>query len=112
MAVARCRAQGIETMRLPEEPRLPAEPARLLQQLTDRMRDIVRQVNGMTEGRQSANHAASAPTSGAYGLGDFVLNSTPTELGSAGSKYIVHGWRCTVAGAPGTWVQCRYLTGN
>ena len=97
-------------MRLIEEPRLPAEPARLLQQLTDRMRDIVRQVNALTEGRQYAVHTAQAsvPTTGAWAVGDFVLNSSPTELGSAGSKYIIHGWRYIGSG----FVQCRYLTGN
>jgi hypothetical protein len=97
-------------MKLIEEPRLPAEPARLLQQLTDRMRDIVRQVNALTEGRQSAVHSAlpSAPTTGEWAVGDFVLNSAPTELGLIGSKYIVHGWRYLDSG----FVECRYLTGN
>lgn len=97
-------------MRLIEEPRLPVEPARLLQQLTDRMRDMVRQVNALSEGKQVANHAAmtSAPSGGTWAVGDFILNSNPVEAGSTGSKYIVHGWRYLATG----WVQCRYLTGN
>jgi len=97
-------------MRLTEESRLPGELPRLLQNLTDRFRDIARQVNGISEGKQSANHAAmsSVPTGGTWAVGDFVLNSNPTEAGSAGSKYIVHGWRYLATG----WVQCRYLTGN
>jgi len=71
-------------------------------------------VNLLSEGRQVATYNATtaAPTTGSHALGDFVLNSAPSELGGGGSKYIIHGWRCTVAGTPGTWVQCRFLTGN
>lgn len=54
----------------------------------------------------------SAPASGTYVQGDFVLNETPSEAGSGGSKYVILGWTCTVAGTPGTWLQCRTLTGN
>jgi hypothetical protein len=77
-------------------------------------RDIETQVNGLSEGLQAASYLATtaAPTTGEHALGDFILNSSPSELGGAGSKYIIHGWRCTVAGTPGTWVQCRFLTGN
>ena len=52
------------------------------------------------------------PTTGDYAQGDFVRNSTPAEAGTAGSKYIVMGWLCTVSGSPGTFVACRALTGN
>lgn len=78
------------------------------------LREHASQVNQMAEGRIAAFYQAStaAPTTGAWARGDFALNSTPTELGTAGSKYIIHGWRCTVSGTPGTWVQCRFLTGN
>lgn len=78
------------------------------------LREHATQVNLMTEGRQAAFYQArtAAPTTDVWAQGDFVLNSAPTELGSAGSKYIIHGWRCVVAGTPGTWVQCRFLTGN
>jgi hypothetical protein len=48
----------------------------------------------------------------AYQVGDFVRNSTPTELGGAGSKYIVWGFICIGAGTPGTWREMRFLTGN
>ncbi len=77
-------------------------------------REVAQQVNSMAEGRQAAFYAAmtAAPTTGTNAKGDFVLNSNPTELGSPGSKYLIHGWRCTVGGTPGTWVQCRFLTGN
>ena len=54
----------------------------------------------------------AAPTTGDWAQGDFVRNSTPSELGSASSKYVILGWICTVSGTPGTWLQCRVLTGN
>lgn len=78
------------------------------------LREHATQVNQMAEGRIAAFHqaATAAPTTGAWSQGDFVLNSAPAELGAASSKYIIHGWRCTVSGTPGTWVQCRFLTGN
>lgn len=100
--------------RINEEPRLPPELPRLIQKLTDILREMSRQVNGLSEGRQSSNYAAqsSVPTTGTWLRGDFVLNSAPAEAGAAGSKYIIHGWRCTASGTPGTWVQCRFLTGN
>lgn len=54
----------------------------------------------------------SAPTSGTWSQGDKCKNTAPSESGSAGSKYVVTGWVCTVSGTPGTWVQMRNLTGN
>jgi len=77
-------------------------------------REIALQVNTLSECRIAGFYTArtEAPTTGASAQGDFTLNSAPAELGTAGAKYIIHGWRCTVAGTPGTWVQCRYLTGN
>lgn len=78
------------------------------------LREHASQVNRLAEGRLAAFYGArtAAPTTEAWAQGDFVLNSTPAELGTAGSKYIIHGWRCVAGGTPGTWVQCRYLTGN
>lgn len=72
------------------------------------------QVNLLTEGRAAAvyNAQPTIPTQGQNAVGDFVLNSAPAELGTAGSKYLIHGWRCTVAGTPGTWLPVRTLTGN
>lgn len=77
-------------------------------------REIARQVNALSEGQQVAFYsaAASVPTAGTWQRGDFVLNNAPTELGTATAKYLIHGWRCTVAGSPGTWLPCRFLTGN
>lgn len=91
--------------------KLPSNPRELTPQL---LRDICAQLNAITEGQCYAFHAAmtAAPTTGTYAVGDFILNSAPAEAGTAGSKYIVHGWRCTVAGTPGTWLACRFLTGN
>lgn len=58
------------------------------------------------------NAATAAPTTGTWQQGDTVRNRTPTELGTAGSKYVVTGWTCIASGTPGTWVQNRTLTGN
>lgn len=54
----------------------------------------------------------AVPSAGTWEQGDIVFNTTPSELGTGGSKYVVLAWTCTVAGTPGTWLQCRALTGN
>lgn len=108
-------------MRLPTDFRLPqgARPEAawldlLRRQLVQAFREVAQQVNGVTEGSITAitNAATAAPTTGTWKQGDFIRNSAPSELGSAGSKYVIHGWQCTVSGTPGTWLQCRFLTGN
>lgn len=73
---------------------------------------IQNQLNALSEGKMVARYNATTtmPTTGVYAVGDFVPNSTPTELGSAGSKYILLGWTCVAA--PLTFVQTRALTGN
>ena len=78
------------------------------------LREHATQVNLLTEGRIAAvtNATTAAPTSGPNQQGDFVRNSAPTELGAASSKYVIFGWQCVASGDPGTWVQCRFLTGN
>jgi hypothetical protein len=77
-------------------------------------RTLADQINGLSEGRQSARYAATiaAPTTGTWARGDTVDNSMPAELGAPLSKYVIDGWRCITAGTPGTWVQRRTLTGN
>lgn len=97
-------------MKLPSNPILPGEMEALIRLL----RDVTRQVNAITEGNNAAFHNAltAAPTTGSWAVGDFVLNSAPAEAGTAGSKYIIHGYRCVTAGTPGTWVECRFPTGN
>ena len=73
-------------------------------------------INRLSEGRiyQKYNAATSFPTGStvSYQVGDEVPNITPTELGAAGSKYMITGWKCIAAGAPGTWREMRVLTGN
>lgn len=59
----------------------------------------------------SPQQAPSLYPQKAFARGSFLGNPTTSELGTAGSKYVVHGWSCTVSGRPGTWVQCRSLTG-
>ena len=84
--------------------------------MAELMRQLEDAVNRLSEGRiyQAYNAAASAPsgTTVAYQVGDQVRNSAPTELGSAGSRYIITGWICVAAGSPGTWREMRTLTGN
>ena len=78
------------------------------------LREHATQVNNLTEGRIACvtNATTAAPTSGPNQQGDFVRNSTPTELGAASSKYVILGWVCVASGTPGTWVEFRGLTGN
>ena len=83
------------------------------------MREIVRiledVINRTYEGRiyqRFTSTAAPTSTTMSWQVGDEVLNSNPTELGSAGSMYIIKSWVCIGAGAPGTWRECRTLTGN
>lgn len=85
-------------MRIDPDPRLQAD--RLVPRLTDLLKAIGQQVNGLSEGRISARHqaATAAPTTGTYAQGDFVTNSAPS-----GAAPVI-GWVCTVGGTPGTWV--------
>ena len=101
-------------MKLDVFPRFPADKAQMERKLTELFRATNVQVNQLTEGTVSAVHSASsaAPTAGKYAQGDFVRNSAPSELGTAGAKYVVTGWICTAAGSPGTFLPCRALTGN
>lgn len=105
--------------RVSQEPRLPIPgttgyDANLYNQLTKLLREYSTQLNMLSEGRIQAvtNSATAAPTAGTYQKGDKVWNSNPSELGGGGSKYVIIGWICTVAGTPGTWLQMRTLTGN
>lgn len=95
-------------MKLNTTPRIPADPI-----LVREIREHAQQVNLMAEGRIAGSYNAvpSAPSAGTYAQGDFVRNSAPSELGSPGSKYVIFGWLCVVGGTPGTFVQCRFLTG-
>lgn len=106
-------------MRLEENPLLPRDPNSSYGQdlnftLSRLFRAIASKVNGLADGRLVVidNARTAAPTTGTWAQGDFVRNSAPSELGSAASKYVIYGFLCTVGGTPGTWVQCRFLTGN
>lgn len=105
-------------MRLDPFPRFPADKAFWERKLTDLFRDIARQVNDLTEGRLSAvtNAASSVPTSGSWSRGDFVRNATPSEAGTAGSKYVITGWLRLTSSSNNVlntdWVATRSLTGN
>ncbi len=104
-------------MKIQDNPYLPAgDQAQLVRQLNQLIKEIGTQLNQLSEGQVVAayNAATAAPTGSAvnYNQGDFIRNLTPTVLGTAGSQYTILGWVCTVAGAPGTWVACRALTGT
>lgn len=103
-------------MKLPFDARLPqTDDVKLLKKrLFELFREIATQVNGLSEGAIAAHYQArtAAPTAGTYKQGDFVKNKTPQELGTAGGKYVVLGWVCIADGTPGTWRECRTLTGG
>jgi len=84
--------------------------------LSELVRQVEDAINRLSEGRiyQHYNAAAAAPsgTTVAYQVGDKVWNTNPVESGTVGSGYIVVGWICIAAGAPGTWREMRVLTGN
>lgn len=97
-------------MKINTTPRL-GTPNAALERL---LRDIANQLNGISEGRIAATYPAytAPPASGAWAQGDFVRNTAASELGVSPNKYILHGWQCVASGTPGTWVECRFLTGN
>jgi hypothetical protein len=97
-------------MRLNTTPRVGTSDPVLQREL----REHATQVNLVSEGRIAGFYTAltAAPTSGSWMQGDSVMNTAPSELGTAGSKYVIEGWTCVVSGTPGTWVQRRFLTGN
>ena len=101
-------------MRVDPAPRFPSDRDQLVRKLTDLFREHGQQLNDLTEGKIAAvtNKGTAAPTTGTYAQGDFVRKAAPAEAGVALTKYVIVGWVCTVSGTPGTWVECRYLTGN
>jgi len=75
------------------------------------------QLNRLSSGSISASTTATTapppPKSVTmYAQGDFIRNSNPTVLGTAGSRYVLIGWVCVAGGTPGTWVESRTLTGT
>lgn len=86
----------------------------LSRKLVDYFRDLTRKVNGLASGSYNAvdNAYTAAPTTGTWATGDFIRNSSPSVLGAASSQYVIYGFLCVAGGEPGTWVQCRFLTGT
>lgn len=107
-------------MRVPQQINLPApaEGVPFLQQMVSKLTSawagMASQVNAASEGliTGATNASTAPPTTGDHQRGDMVRNSAPSELGTAGSKYVITHWICVTAGTPGTWLQCRSLTGN
>lgn len=103
-----------------QKPQLPNADAKdkfssdLVFKLRQILAGVIDQLNNLSEGQVTAvtNAGTAPPTSGTYQKGDRIINSAPSELGSAGSKYVITQWICTAAGTPGTWLPCRSLTGN
>lgn len=90
------------------------ESGPLVPKLTDYFRNLTTKVNGLAAGSGNAidNALTAAPTTGTYAAGDFIHNSSKSELGAVSSKYVIQGWDCLVGGTPGTWRERRTLTGN
>lgn len=80
--------------------------------LTDWARNISREHNNLASGFVSATrYYTAAPTTSRWNRGDFVRNSTPSEVGTVIPKYSIIGWLCVAEGEPGTWVEVRGKTG-
>lgn len=98
-------------MRLSTDLRLPQtyDPGAIAQIL----RQIVTQVNNLSEGRIYARDSGltAAPTTGRYDVGDIVWHSAPAETATTAGNFVVMGWVCTAAGEPGTFEEMRVLTG-
>ena len=88
---------------------------RLIQSTTEEMDRTRRQINQLSEGRKVAHYNSVSATPVAQvqcAVGDVILNNSAVEAGSAGSRYVVIGYRCVSAGTPGDFVELRCLTGN
>jgi hypothetical protein len=105
-------------MRLQDNPYLPTEWKDAHRQLDSLYRQTAQQLNQLSDGAIQAQNtaAASIPTSGTYTRGDFVVNSAPSVLGVAGSRYIVRGWVRLTSGSAHVlntdWSEFRGLTGT
>lgn len=105
--------------RIPD-PALPIAPGPmggLTIALNTYLKKVQQQINAMAGGSVSSSTAANSapPAAGNIQIsakGDTIPNNNPTELGAAGSKFVITGWICVAGGQPGTWLQCRSLTGN
>lgn len=91
--------------KLPTDPRLPLASDPLTRRLYELFRGIASAHN---ESYYWEASGTSAPASGTWATGDKCRNTAPTELGSAGSKYVVTGWIYL----SGAWKEMRSLTGG
>lgn len=99
-------------MKLPLDPRLPIVQNDTIRPLTQRLYELFRVfATSWNDSYMWDTYGTSAPTGGNWSHGQKCRNTTPSELGTAGNKYVVIGWCCTVSGNPGTWVEMRNLTG-
>lgn len=96
--------------RISSDPRLPSNMDSMLRaRLYELWRELSLVVN---MGLMWSTEGTTAPTNGAWAVGDTCKNTSPSEDGTAGAKYVVFGWICTASGTPGTWLSMRALTGN
>lgn len=103
-------------------PRLPdfsdASIRRLVIAIDDYLTRLARKLDELSYGRIVENDSASPspPVAGTWARGDFVRNSQPSQLGTAGSRYVVLGWSRLTNGSANTlgtdWFEARALTGN
>ena len=95
------------------DPRLPISNDDKIAPLNRRLYELFRQIAIAHNGSYYwETEGTAAPSSGTWVQGDKCKNTSPSEAGTAGSKFVVTGWICTVSGSPGTWLPMRSLTGN
>ena len=101
-------------MRLLADPRLPDTNSQNWKgQLNARLYELFRTMSRLINvGMMWDTEGTAAPTTGTWAQGDTCRNTSPSEAGAVGSKYVVIGWVCTASGSPGTWLAMRVLTGN
>ena len=96
-------------MKLPLDPRLPTSFNDNIRPLVQRLYELFREYSkAFNDSYMWDTLGTSYPTTGTWSQGDKCKNTSPTELGSSGSKYLIIGW-CF----DGTnWLQMRVLTGG
>ena len=66
--------------------------------------------------RVSISWASAMPTSGTYQIGSIVWHTAPAIAGTAGSRYVINGWRRLTSGSGHVlntdWAEMRTLTGT
>jgi hypothetical protein len=105
-------------MRLEPQPVIPRDAEAMHRRLSELFRKVHDTVNALSEYSAAARYTArtAPPTNGVYAAGDYVPNSAPAKLGTAGSRYVVKGWTRITSGSGHVlntdWVQDRALTGD